>query len=63
MINLQTESPHTRLDALIGISVRMSNQFKSFCRAAASSNKGDAADTKKRRTDCFRNFCAPFRRS
>jgi hypothetical protein len=39
MINLQTESPHTRLDALIGISVRMSNQFKSFCRAAASSNK------------------------
>jgi len=31
--------PHTRLDVLIWISVRMTHQFKFFCRAAASSNK------------------------
>jgi hypothetical protein len=44
MITLQTTIPHTRLDVLSGISVRMSNQFKYFCRAAASSNKSMQPD-------------------
>jgi len=39
MINLPMKSPHIRLDVLIGISIWMSDQFKYFCRVAASSNK------------------------
>jgi hypothetical protein len=38
MIILLMKSPHIRLDVLIGISIRMSDQFKYFCRVAASSN-------------------------
>ena len=38
MIHLRTGSPHTRLGALFGISVRKRNQIKPLCRAAASSN-------------------------